>query len=1036
MLKKKQGLALLIAFLMLVSMIPGTTFAADTVSGLWVATTGDDANPGTEAQPFATIKAAIAAASPGDTIHVAAGEYIEAGQIVIEKNLSIIGADTATTIIRPDTDQTNWILINNNPATRFVLSNVTLDGQGHNIRAAIRTSGSGSITNSIIRNIRFSQYNGWGIAIEYSAHGQIWDISGNSFINIERVGILVDGQGNQATVSGNLFSGKGNGDWVEYGIEVGDGANAIITGNTITGYRGVASSDGSTSAGVFVHSYFGPNAVATITDNSIRNNSSGICAGYLTYHTITVTIHRNDISANTTCGVESSGVLVDATNNWWGDASGPRHATANPMGLGNAVSDNVTFSPWLFKVLYTGEQYLFDTAENVILEATVSNTDGSLLQEGATVEFFLNNVSVGTATTDTDGLAVLDAGMRPAGPYIVHVVATMDAAGTAAAAETSSGFIVVSFSVDANNLTHAYDDNYNTSANIFTPAGYIIYNIEEIGLAPAMAGSIIMNAADGSATTGRIEFLDRSGMVLFGLMPALTGFKPVYDFIVPAGTVYMKIYGLPLTALYIYEIEEDTGPVGPARSLDASNQEHAYDDNYNTSANIFSADGYLIYSLADLGLAAGTDAMITMSASDGGTNPVRIQFLDAGFMPIGGVMPLMSGLKNAYVFSIPASTVHIKIFGLPVPPAALYIYEIEPNTIVPGPARIADANNREHAFDDNYGTSANIFSAAGYLIYSLAELGLTPGMTARITLNAADGSINPVRIEFLDGTFTSFDGRMPLVTGYRNAYTFRIPMNTVYIKIYGLSMAPVPLYIFEIEEDTAVPGPVAYADANNLVDAYDDNYNTSANIFSMYGYVLYRIADLGLTPGMTASLILNASDGGANSLRVEFQDVNFMLLSGEIRPISGWKQAYAFVVPAGAVYVKIYGLFDRALYLYEIEESTGPAGPALSSNANNMEHAYDGNINTSGNIFTRGRLHHLQPCGFRPYGRCRQHIHHECGRRRICRRADRVPEPDIFDLFWHHVRHHGIQRRLHRGNTGRNRLCESFWIACSSALYL
>ncbi|MEK9185626.1 MAG: hypothetical protein AAB863_02510, partial [Patescibacteria group bacterium] len=38
---------------------------------------------------------------------------------------------------------------------------------------------------------------------------------------------------------------------------------------------------------------------------------------------------------------------VDARNNWWGDASGPQHPTLNPLGLGNAVSDNVLFDPWL-----------------------------------------------------------------------------------------------------------------------------------------------------------------------------------------------------------------------------------------------------------------------------------------------------------------------------------------------------------------------------------------------------------------------------------------------------------------------------------------------------------------------------------------------------------------------------------------------------------------------------------------------------------------------------------------------------------------
>ncbi len=37
--------------------------------------------------------------------------------------------------------------------------------------------------------------------------------------------------------------------------------------------------------------------------------------------------------------------VLDATNNWWGDASGPFH-TSNPSGTGGAVTDNVNFANW------------------------------------------------------------------------------------------------------------------------------------------------------------------------------------------------------------------------------------------------------------------------------------------------------------------------------------------------------------------------------------------------------------------------------------------------------------------------------------------------------------------------------------------------------------------------------------------------------------------------------------------------------------------------------------------------------------------
>jgi hypothetical protein len=33
--------------------------------------------------------------------------------------------------------------------------------------------------------------------------------------------------------------------------------------------------------------------------------------------------------------------------NWWGNASGPYHATLNPTGTGGSVSDYVDFDPWL-----------------------------------------------------------------------------------------------------------------------------------------------------------------------------------------------------------------------------------------------------------------------------------------------------------------------------------------------------------------------------------------------------------------------------------------------------------------------------------------------------------------------------------------------------------------------------------------------------------------------------------------------------------------------------------------------------------------
>ncbi|MGC9308870.1 MAG: right-handed parallel beta-helix repeat-containing protein, partial [Thermoplasmatota archaeon] len=71
-----------------------------------------------------------------------------------------------------------------------------------------------------------------------------------------------------------------------------------------------------------------------------------------------VNIHYNNIYGNALYGVRNDyAEVVDATYNWWGDASGPYHPTLNPDGQGDNVSDNVDFSPWLDASYPGGEPY-------------------------------------------------------------------------------------------------------------------------------------------------------------------------------------------------------------------------------------------------------------------------------------------------------------------------------------------------------------------------------------------------------------------------------------------------------------------------------------------------------------------------------------------------------------------------------------------------------------------------------------------------------------------------------------------------------
>jgi hypothetical protein len=173
------------------------------------------------------------------------------------------------------------------------------------------------------------------------------------------VGVWVGGD--NVLVTGNTYTGKGAIDCLDYGIEVGMGGVATITSNTITNCLGVASSDGSTSAGILVTTYYAAGTTATITGNTLTGNTGGIGVGYDEYDTSTVVAHYNNINGNTDYGIDTTAPFVDATYNWWGDASGPYDpdgtnevppCTTDPTteknvdGTGDAVSDNVDYCPW------------------------------------------------------------------------------------------------------------------------------------------------------------------------------------------------------------------------------------------------------------------------------------------------------------------------------------------------------------------------------------------------------------------------------------------------------------------------------------------------------------------------------------------------------------------------------------------------------------------------------------------------------------------------------------------------------------------
>lgn len=165
-------------------------------------------------------------------------------------------------------------------------------------------------------------------SISLTRRENAFEVSNNSTVDIANVEISNVGTGaalaiynGQATAE-NVSVSAGRG----IGIETFS-ANTDFTNVTVTDFY-----DGF---------YFG-GGTHTISAGDIQDNNTGIRS----YATLTVT--DSVIANNTDIGLFYSGVQdISAHQNWWGDSSGPYHATRNQAGAGDAVVGNVDFANWL-----------------------------------------------------------------------------------------------------------------------------------------------------------------------------------------------------------------------------------------------------------------------------------------------------------------------------------------------------------------------------------------------------------------------------------------------------------------------------------------------------------------------------------------------------------------------------------------------------------------------------------------------------------------------------------------------------------------
>ena len=248
-----------------------------------------------------TVGMALSLVDPGGTILVGAGTFDEPAQVVISSTVTITGAGAGATLftLSFDTgtsgDPRGWFLVD--ATGSLTLSGVTLDGAGQLVWQAIRDIGTGSsISDCAFRNIGYnpSGPHYQGTAVAAFGTGPV-DVTDCTFTNIGRVHVHYFGAGiSGATASGNTHTGKGVGDFLDYAYCIGGGAGSaspvVVTGASIANHKGVASVDGSTSAGVLVSTFFDSGTTATIEDSTIVDCTTGVFQGFDSSDTSTVSV--------------------------------------------------------------------------------------------------------------------------------------------------------------------------------------------------------------------------------------------------------------------------------------------------------------------------------------------------------------------------------------------------------------------------------------------------------------------------------------------------------------------------------------------------------------------------------------------------------------------------------------------------------------------------------------------------------------------------------------------------------------------------
>ena len=383
---------------------------------------------------FSSLSAAVAAANSGDILEVN-DMVLPEGQVLINKSLTIRGATGAEELqasVNTGTsgDARGWLVIA--AGVDVTIQDLSFDGTGFLVFQAIRFNGTGTVSNCSFNEIKYNpsgpQYAGTAIATS-----NVITVNDCTFTEIGRVGVLLFGSGaTGSVVDGLMYTGKGPGAWLDYGVEIGGGAHGTVRHARATNNYGTGTGPDA-SAGLMVTSYFDttgpPDSTGSFESCNVWDNAVGIGIGI-----IPPDISYGDVKltrfVDNTVGLQADldAIISSAENNWWGCNEGPDTADCDST-FGPASLDT---DPWLVLTLTPDSATLPQGASTNVTASLNSNSDSAdtsglgTVIDGIGVGFGTDIGGVAPTTSSTAGGDALTVFTAPGSSGIATVSSTVD----------------------------------------------------------------------------------------------------------------------------------------------------------------------------------------------------------------------------------------------------------------------------------------------------------------------------------------------------------------------------------------------------------------------------------------------------------------------------------------------------------------------------------------------------------------------------------------------------------------------------------